>query len=121
MTMDFYDRIKYVATRLPYGKVATYGQIAMLCGKPKNARQVGYALGHNRAGDKVPAHRIVNSAGVLSGAGAFETPDTQKELLAGEGVEVIRTDRGWKINLKQYGWYPSMETAEKFYHKFKEE
>ncbi|MDO5541544.1 MAG: MGMT family protein [Eubacteriales bacterium] len=119
--MNFYDRIKYVATRIPYGKVATYGQIAMLCGKPKNARQVGYALGHNLAGDEIPAHRIVNRAGLLSGAGAFETPDMQRKLLAGEGVDVVLTDKGWKINLKEYGWYPSMETAEKFYQIFKEE
>ena len=64
--MDFYRRAALVCNKIPYGKVATYGQIALLCGKPKNARQVGYALNKGRLGE-VPAHRIINSKGILSG------------------------------------------------------
>ena len=70
---DFYRRAAIVCRRIPYGKTATYGQIALLCGKPRNARQVGYALNWGRLGDGIPAHRAVNSRGILSGAAAFET------------------------------------------------
>ena len=64
---DFYKRAAVVCRAIPYGKAATYGQIALLCGRPKNARQVGYALNRGRLGDGIPAHRIVNARGVLSG------------------------------------------------------
>ena len=70
---DFYRRAAIVCRRIPYGKTATYGQIALLCGKPRNARQVGYALNRGRLGDGLPAHRVVNSRGLLSGAAAWET------------------------------------------------
>ena len=72
--MDFYKRMEKVCHIIPYGKVATYGQIAMLCGKPRNARQVGYALSHGRVESGIPAWRLVNSSGFLSGAAYFEYP-----------------------------------------------
>ena len=84
---DFYQRAAIVCRAIPYGNAATYGQIALLCGKPKNARQVGYALNRGRLGDGIPAHRVVNSRGILSGAAAFETDDMQRRLLEAEGVE----------------------------------
>ena len=62
---------------IPKGKVATYGQIALLCGKPKNSRQVGYGLKKNLAGEDVPAYRVVNGKGELSGACHFEFPRTK--------------------------------------------
>ena len=68
--MDFYKRVGITVRTVPEGKVATYGQIALLCGKPKNARQVGYALNRGLAGE-VPAHRVVNSQGYLTGAASF--------------------------------------------------
>lgn len=119
--MDFYKRMKYVCARIPYGRAATYGQIALLCGKPRNARQVGYALRQGLAGDGVPAHRIVNSAGMLSGAEAFETPQTQRNLLEAEGIRVEKTDAGWKVDLKQFGWKNSMAEAEELYEIFQEQ
>ena len=66
--MDFFQRVGIVCSRIPEGKVATYGQLAYLCGKPRNARQVGRALGRGAA---TVAHRVVNGRGFLSGAGAF--------------------------------------------------
>ena len=58
--MDIYKRIGIVCNCIPRGQVATYGQIALLCEKPRNSRQVGYALKHGLAGE-VPAHRVVNA------------------------------------------------------------
>lgn len=85
--MDFYKRVGITVRTVPEGKVATYGQIALLCGKPKNARQVGYALNRGLAGE-VPAHRVVNSQGYLTGAASFEHPDLQRMLLEEEEVLV---------------------------------
>lgn len=62
MDMDIYRRIGLACSRIPRGRVATYGQIALLCGKPGNSRQVGYALKKGLAGEDVPAHRVVNAA-----------------------------------------------------------
>ena len=93
--MDFYQRARIVCESIPEGRVATYGQIALLCGKPKNARQVGYALNKGRLGE-VPAWRILGSSGRLSGAASFETYDMQKLLLEAEGVEVRQTEKGGK-------------------------
>ncbi len=118
--MDFYKRMELVCERIPAGRTATYGQIALLCGKPGNARQVGYALHRGRAGEHVPAHRIVNAKGVLSGAEAFDTPETQRKLLEAEGVQVQKTDAGWKVDLKKYGWSNTLQEAEEFYQIFKE-
>lgn len=109
--LDFYKRMSLVCDRIPEGKVATYGQIALLCGKPKNSRQVGYALNRGLAGEDVPAHRIVNAKGILSGAAAFDLPELQKRLLEAEGVEVTGTPGCWQVNLKRYGWKHTLEEA----------
>ena len=85
--MDFYKRLGIVCRAVPEGKVITYGQAALLCGYPKNARQVGYGLKKELAGD-VPAYKVVNSQGVLSGAASFEHPDLQRMLLEEEGIEI---------------------------------
>lgn len=118
--MDFYKRMQLVCEQIPAGRVATYGQIALLCGKPCNARQVGYALNRNRAGEHVPAHRIVNAKGILSGAGAFETSKTQTRLLESEGVQVQKTEAGWKVDLRKYGWKNTMQEAEQLYRIFQD-
>lgn len=78
--MDFYQKMNIVCKHIPEGKVATYGQIALLCGKPKNARQVGYGLRENLAGEDIPAHRIVNAKGELSGAIHFEFLDMVRRM-----------------------------------------
>ncbi len=118
--MDFYKRMEVVCAQIPYGKAATYGQIALLCGKPKNARQVGYALNRGLAGEGVPAHRIVNASGILSGAQSFEMPELQKMLLEKEGVKVCKTEKGWRVDLKRDGWKNTMEDARLFREKFRE-
>lgn len=109
--MDFYQKMARVCGRIPKGRVATYGQIALMCGKPRNARQVGYGLKRGLAGQDIPAHRIVNARGLLAGAVYFDTPDLQRLLLEAEGVEVRRTDEGWKVDLKRYGWDNDFEDA----------
>lgn len=121
MSYDFYKRAAIVCRAIPYGKAATYGQIAMLCGRPRNARQVGYALNRGRMGENIPAHRVVNSRGILSGAEAFETPDLQKRLLESEGVKVEYTEDGWKVDLKRDGWNNTIEEALRFREIFEDQ
>lgn len=110
--MDFYQKVGLACRMIPCGKVATYGQIALLCGKPRNSRQVGYALNKGKAGKNIPAHRVVNHRGILSGASAFEMPDLQRILLEEEGIEVCITADGARVDLKKYGWHNSIEDAE---------
>ena len=93
--MDFYKRVGITVRTVPEGKVATYGQIALLCGKPKNARQVGYALNRGLAGE-VPAHRVVNSQGRTAPGW-----DEQRSLLEAEGVEFKSNGC---VDMAKYQW-----------------
>ena len=83
----FFDKVYETTKQIPFGKVATYGQIARLCGNPRAARQVGCALHVNPQPGVIPCHRVVNREGKLSGAFAFGGSDAQRYLLAKEGVE----------------------------------
>ncbi|MCI8514585.1 MAG: cysteine methyltransferase [Lachnospiraceae bacterium] len=105
--MDFYQRVAVVCRRIPRGRVATYGQIALLCGKPRNARQVGYAL-KCRVSEPVPAYRVVNGQGCLSADALFREPGGQAGLLKKEGVE-ISEDR--RVDLRRYGWQNTLDEA----------
>ena len=69
--------------------------------KPKNSRQVGCALRTSKLGPNIPAHRILNASGILSGATSFRNLRPAKNPLESEGVtSIIRTDKGWKTDLK---------------------
>jgi methylated-DNA-protein-cysteine methyltransferase-like protein len=99
---SFTDRIKEVLLRIPQGKAATYGQIALLAGNAGGARQVVRVLHSSSARDKLPWHRVINSRGTISlrpGAGY----ELQKELLEAEGVEFC--DNGL-IDLGRFLWSP---------------
>ena len=116
--MTFYEKMRIVCLAIPEGTVATYGQIAMLCGKPGNSRQVGYGLKRELAGPDVPAHRVVNGKGVLSGACHFQIPGLQQTLLAQEGVAVTWNGSAWCVDLKKYGWKSTAEDAQRFQREF---
>ncbi len=87
--------------KIPRGKVATYGQIAALCGNPRSARVVGWALHSNPSPIEIPCHRVVNAKGSLCKGFAFGGQDAQKALLESEGVSV-RDD--FTVDLSQYLW-----------------
>lgn len=82
--------------------------------RKENARQVGYGLKKELAGE-VPAYKVVNSKGILSGAASFDYPDLQRLLLEEEGVEVSMDNQ---VDLKQYGWKNTLEEAEAFAEEF---
>ena len=116
--MTFYEKMRVVCLAIPAGKVATYGQIAMLCGMPRNSRQVGYGLKNDLAGTDVPAFRVVNGKGALSGACHFQIPGLQQELLRQEGIDVFWNGENWCVDLKKYGWKTTVEDAEAFRLRF---
>ena len=92
-------RIYEAVKRIPYGHVATYGQVAEMAGDKKMARAVGNALHKNPAPDNIPCYRVVNSKGELAGEFAFGGAGKQAKLLKAEGIEVIDD---W-VDLKKYG------------------
>lgn len=104
--MDKHALIYEAALEIPYGKVATYGQLAMLAGLPGHARLAGYAMFNlpREYWERVPWHRVINAAGRISYSEARRGNDhRQRELLEAEGVEFSAAG---KINLRIYGWHP---------------
>lgn len=99
--MTTFERIYEVVKQIPRGKVATYGQVALLAGNPRWSRVVGYALHRNPAPGVIPCHRVVNREGRVAPAFAFGGPDMQRERLEAEGI-VFRADG--TVDLAQYGW-----------------
>jgi methylated-DNA-protein-cysteine methyltransferase-like protein len=98
----FFERVWDVVARIPYGKVTTYGHIAEHLGLRSAARTVGWAL-NSAAGSGLPAHRVVNRFGALSGRRHFEGPFVMEERLRSEGVTF--TDDGC-VNLEKHLWVP---------------
>lgn len=98
--MSFYDVVYEQVKKIPKGKVATYGQIAFLCGSPRASRAVGYALHFNPDPDSIPCYRVVNRFGGLAPAFAFGGREVQKALLENDGV-VVRDD--FTVDLEKYG------------------
>lgn len=97
--MSFYDKVYEQVVKIPAGKVATYGQIACMCGSPRASRAVGYALHFNPMPGVIPCHRIVNRFGGLAPAFAFGGIGVQAELLRKEGVEVSEDNT---VDLEKY-------------------
>jgi methylated-DNA-protein-cysteine methyltransferase-like protein len=103
MQDDFFEKVYAVVRKIPNGKVTTYGAIAKAIGSPQSARVVGYAMNNAHAHEDVPAHRVVNRKGLLTGKHHFSSSDAMQRLLEAEGVEV--TDD--KIqNFEQHLWKP---------------
>jgi len=98
---SFFDLVYKVVRKIPKGRVATYGQVAALCGHPRNARAVGYALHVNPDPKQIPCHRVVNRFGGLSPAFAFGGEQRQKILLQDEGVDFHGLDT---VDLAVYRW-----------------
>ena len=86
-TLSFYEKVYEVARLIPYGRVTSYGAIASYLGAKRSARLVGYAMNGSHNKD-VPAHRVVNRKGLLTGKHHFEGTNLMQQLLESEGVKV---------------------------------
>lgn len=87
-TLNFFDRVYEVAKLIPFGKVTSYGAIANYLGAKRSARMVGYAMNSSHGKD-IPAHRVVNRKGLLTGKHHFEGSNLMQQLLESEGVTVV--------------------------------
>jgi methylated-DNA-protein-cysteine methyltransferase-like protein len=100
---ELYHRIYQTIQQVPYGKVATYGQIAKLAGFPGYARQVGYALYATPHDLEVPWHRVINAKGEISLKPTGPYDQIQRQMLEAEGVQF---DEKGRVALKIYQWQP---------------
>lgn len=104
-TLSFFDKVYEVAKQIPYGRVTSYGAIANYLGATRSARMVGYAMNGSKGKD-VPAHRVVNRNGLLSGKHHFDGTNLMQQLLENEGVKV----KGNQIqNFDKVFWDPMKE------------
>lgn len=85
---NFFGKVYKVARKIPYGKVTSYGAIAKHLGAAKSARMVGWALNSSSMDETVPAHRVVNRNGILTGKHHFNGINLMQQLLENEGIEV---------------------------------
>ncbi len=102
---NFFERVYEVARLIPYGRVTSYGAIAKYLGAARSARMVGWAM-NNSSGKEVPAHRVVNRKGILTGKHHFEGTNLMQQLLENEGVEVIENQIQ---NFEKIYWDPAKE------------
>jgi methylated-DNA-protein-cysteine methyltransferase-like protein len=104
---NFFELVFEVARQIPKGRVTSYGAIAECLGAKSSARMVGWAMnGAHRVRPKVPAHRVVNRLGILSGKHHFSPPGTMEKLLRKEGIKV-KNDQ--VVEFKKLFWDPAVE------------
>lgn len=102
---NFFDKVYAVAREIPYGKVTSYGAIAKYLGAARSARMVGWAMNNSSAKD-VPAHRVVNRVGVLTGKHHFGGTNLMQQLLENEGVKVKDNQI---VDFPKHFWDPGKE------------
>jgi methylated-DNA-protein-cysteine methyltransferase-like protein len=101
---NFFEKVCSVVKLVPPGKVTTYGAIANYLGSPQSSRMVGWALNSTKFNlDFIPAHRVVNRNGRLTGKIHFRTPDMMQQLLESEGIQV---ENDQIVHFKKYFWDP---------------
>lgn len=103
MKSNFFDKVYEITRQIPYGKVTTYGLIAKKIGTPRSARMVGYALNASALQDDIPAHRVVNRKGLLTGKAHFQGSQLMQQLLESEGVKV---ENNQIVDLEAHLWFP---------------
>lgn len=86
---NFFERVYAVARQIPFGRVTSYGSIARALGTGRSARMVGWAMNASHNMPDVPAHRVVNRVGLLTGKHHFEGTNLMQQLLESEGIEII--------------------------------
>jgi methylated-DNA-protein-cysteine methyltransferase-like protein len=104
---DFFADVMAVVRQVPRGRVTSYGAIAKYLGAARSSRMVGYCMNNaHRVKPKVPAHRVVNRIGLLTGKHHFATPTQMQELLLKEGV-LVKDDQ--VVEFARRFWDPALE------------
>lgn len=104
---SFFELVYEVVQQIPYGKVTSYGAIANFLGSKRSSRMVGWAMNaSHHLPEQIPAHRVVNRNGMLTGKYHFNSPNLMEQLLKSEGA-VIEDDR--IVNFREMFWNPFLE------------
>lgn len=101
---DFFQNVFDVVRLIPKGRVTSYGAIAKYLGSPKSSRMVGWAMNAAHNYNDIPAHRVINRNGLLTGKMHFSTPNKMEELLDSEGI-IVKNDK--VQNLTSVYWDPN--------------
>ena len=102
---NFFERVYDVARQIPYGKVTSYGAIAKALGAARSARMVGWAMNVSHLKEDIPAHRVVNRNGVLTGKHHFDGTNLMQQLLESEGVKVKNNQI---VDFEKHFWQPEI-------------
>ncbi len=100
---NFFEKVYAVVRKIPYGKVTSYGEIAKHLGAPRGARMVGWAMNAAHNDDTVPAHRVVNKQGLLTGKHHFNGTNLMQQLLENEGIII---ENNQILSLNKVFWTP---------------
>lgn len=103
----FFERVYALVRQIPEGKVTSYGAIAKALGAARSARMVGWAMNASHHLEDVPAHRVVNRMGLLSGKHHFEGTNLMQQLLESEGIQV---ENDQIIDFKNHYWQPEISS-----------
>ena len=103
---NFFDKVYDVAAQVPYGRVTSYGAIAKFLGAARSARMVGWAMNASHNRDDVPAHRVVNRVGLLTGKHHFDGTNLMQQLLESEGVTIKENK---VVDFEKLFWDPAKE------------
>lgn len=102
----FFSQVYGITKQIPFGRVTSYGAIARFLGTPRSARMVGWALNASHLDDSIPAHRVVNRKGLLSGKHHFKGSNLMQQLLENENV---RVENNVIVNFDKLFWDPNTE------------
>jgi methylated-DNA-protein-cysteine methyltransferase-like protein len=100
---NFFEKVYEIARQIPHGRVTSYGAIARHLGAGRSARMVGWAMNASHGMDDVPAHRVVNSKGILTGKHHFDGTNLMQQLLENEGAVIVDNQI---VNFKELFWEP---------------
>lgn len=103
---NFFERVYVIVRQIPFGKVTSYGAIAKALGA-RSARMVGWAMNACHNMDDVPAHRVVNQKGLLTGKHHFDGTNLMQQLLENEGIEVVNNQI---VDFEKHFWQPEIST-----------
>ena len=101
---NFFERVYEIARQIPYGRVTSYGAIAKILGSARSARMVGWAMNACHGRDDVPAHRVVNRKGLLTGKHHFDGTNLMQQLLENEGIIVVDNQI---VDFDKHFWTPA--------------
>ena len=103
---NFFERVYEVARQIPYGKVTSYGAITKALGTARSARMVGWAMNASHLKEDIPAHRVVNRNGILTGKHHFDGTNLMQQLLESEGIKVKNNQI---VDFDKHFWQPKIQ------------